>query len=158
MYACVPTTYVKDAHKNGKPFVEISDTPQASAALAFGYVNNKYGSLNSIAIKDIYITVADNITAGFFGNLSILTTPKKIPSLADSNLKAGSKDLAAPTNSLSRTTLFTVQNATHGSYAYVGWFYSTLFGSWTPNDLTLDGSTILSRTLNWARCSNPMGC
>jgi hypothetical protein len=159
LYACVPTKNVSAAHKNGEPFVEISNVAQAPAALAFGYVSKREGSFNSVAIKDIYLTVADNITAGFFGNVSIFNTAKKIPSLNDMYFKPGAKDLASPGTILSRSTLFTVpKNSAHGSYAYVGWFYGATPSGWNPADLTADGSLILSRTLNWARCSNPLGC
>jgi hypothetical protein len=149
--ACKPAfnSIIYNAHfENGKPFLEISDSPKAIAAYSFNYLK---GSSGSLPRKQLFITKDDTITSGFTGEVSVVRGDKStLSSIRDSYLTSDVIDLADAGNS-SGSDLFKVNCAVdHGKYAYLGFFSGGFSG------LTVNGELIMNRTLKWLKegCAN----
>jgi len=130
-----------NSHKNGMPFVEISDYPLLSAAKSFGYVKSSVGMKNS---ERLYITQTDEIVSGYSGYVNVLPSDARMIVTQDYQLNPMAKDIGDSGNH-DKTTFFKVEHPSR--FAYVGWF-----GDKTPINLLDDGNIILNRTISWAAC------
>ena len=111
---------------NGTPFVEISTHPSANAAMIFGYISDSTGGFGN-PDTDIFVTEADQITAGYFLSTNIFESPNTVTIISDSFMNPSVVDLADAMfngDPFTTSTLFKVDEAGNQSrYAYVGWFY-----------------------------------
>ena len=141
----------KQHMENKKPFLEVGDYNYLSAAYRFDYVDNYMGYFRK---GQLYITESDPIVDGLTGDVEILTGSPKLILTPDYYLDSSVVDIADAGKDNGRSTAFRVNmSGNKGRYAYLGWFYNS-----NPEDLTLDGEMILSRTVNWAICNDINGC
>lgn len=129
---------VYNAHVDkGIPFIEITDSSSAHAAYSFGYISKANGKF----VKEQTVLISGNpITRGISGNL---IHGSNFIGIEDKLLSSEVIDL----DSNEATSFFIVNNSySHGRYAFLGWFYKSGITS-----LTINGETIINRTLNWLK-------
>jgi RNase P/RNase MRP subunit p29 len=141
-------TNIYNSHMNNrKGFLEISDYRYARAASTFKYVSWYVGT----TVKDTDIILSNHrITDGLSGSIyntnkemvGILTSSVKVPTIAKLDYK---QDLS--------TMFVSESDGTKGRYAFIGWLNRN-----SISDLTIDGKTLLLRTIRWVQCGSVDEC
>jgi hypothetical protein len=162
-YACniKPDSAVYNEHElRNKGIIEIPSSRMINAAYNFGYTTYPEG-FDAPIFDNLYVTRWDPITNGFSGITEIFNKQGRMTVITDSRLKPNVIDLSDVFRNLQKSTLFKMDEyGNQGRYAYVGWFYKSIFGflDLAPNDLNSNGDLILKKTLNWVQCGKVDGC
>ena len=141
------------SHKNGKPFIEITDSRIVKAGGRFKYIKNskKAGYYldprTSIEIVDPF----NPITLGYSGSTQIFNSKDSMVAIDPSRLSSEVTNLVTGSGSV----LFNVgKTDRHGKYVFVGWFGTRYPESFDSDNLNSAGLTILKRAIEWAQ--NPI--
>ena len=137
---------------NKKPFLEISTTTSAFAALNFNYINKSSGVSKK---ENIFITSSDPIVSSYSGLAEVIGGSRSIRGIKENYLTQKVVNLANIGDPyLPRATqaspFFKVDEAVdHGRYAFIGFFSDVTVG-----DLTYDGEQLIKNTLGWLKYGN----
>jgi len=135
-----------------KPFLEITSSNSALAALGFDYINKSVG----VNKRDkILITSSDPIVGDYFGLIEPVSSSRLIYGIKDSYLTPKVEDLAnlgdpATKKGVNASSFFKVnETVDHGRYAFVGFFADATVG-----DLSYKGEVLMNNTLKWLKYGN----
>ena len=156
-----PGSAIYNEHKHqNMGFLEIPSSRMILGSYNFGYTTYNRG-FDSPVFNNLYLTRWDPITNGFSGSVNVFNKIGKMTVITDSRFEDNVIDLSDVFRDLGKSTLFKVDEwNSQGRYAYVGWFYESLFqiNNLFPSNLNSDGEFILKRIVNWVQCGNVDGC
>jgi len=133
-----------------KPFLEITSSNSAFAALNFDYINKSSGTNKR---DKILITSNDPILNGYTGLIEVVAGSRSVKGIKDNYLTSKVEDLANvgdpnKKGGVAASAFFKVNEAVdHGRYAFVGFFSDATVG-----DITYEGETLIRNTLKWLKC------